>query len=174
MKVSIRISHLGWWSISSEFFEIPRLVIPHSWSKPLLHTWPNAPWDRRSSLQWDGYCSQPCMSVSYSSLQPFGMVCAPASANFLHTFTDQHSAEYSRGTLCRLALPCAALLPKFPFCWLSLPCSPWLLAAPALLKGDHRLCLGFHSCTSPWKLSQSQKPSCCRAHVFVFFLWWVT
>lgn len=73
------------------------------------------------------------VSAIAPSFQSFGMVCAPASANFLRTFTDQHSAEYSRGTLCRLAIPCAALLPKFTFCWLSLPCSPWLLAASALL-----------------------------------------
>ena len=57
--------------------------------------------------------SQLCVSVSYGSLQSFGMACASASGNSLCTFIDQHSVNYSRGAHFRIwHSPCAAPPPK--------------------------------------------------------------
>ena len=85
------------------------------WTKTLLCMWSKVSRDRRSSLWWDGSCSQPCVSVSYGSLPPCGMFCASASGNSLHAFVGQHSVKHSRGTLFSIGtVPCST--PSHPLC----------------------------------------------------------
>lgn len=118
MKITIRIL-----LSLDDPFQMNLSFLEQWWTKTLLCTWSKVSCNRRSSLWWDGSCSQPCVSVSYGSLQPFGMFCASASGNSLHAFVGQHSAKHSRGTLFSIGTaPCSA--PSHPSLWPSLPCPP--------------------------------------------------
>ena len=96
--------------------------------------------------------SQLCVSVSYGSLQSFGMACASASGNSLCTFIDQHSVNYSRGAHFRIwHSPCAAPLPS-PFLW-ALTALLFLSPAISALLKETQALPRPHPRTLPWKPS---------------------